>query len=180
MAARPWCSPLDRCDVCFWIQPICVPLPADLIPADAGVLGFDVGTRRIGVAVGSALSQSARAVAVVEVHDQLIDWAAVDRLIREWRPAGLIVGDPMALDGGDQPIRQQARAFARALSGRYCVPVLMMDERSSSQEAARRFAAERAAGQRRRRDAAHLDALAAAIILERWLHAPADAVPVVA
>jgi len=149
-------------------------------PADATVLGFDVGTRRIGVAVGSALSQGARAVAVVDVHEQNIDWTAIDRLNREWRPGGMIVGDPMMLDGGDQPIRHHARSFARALSARYRLPVLMVDERSSSVEAARRFAAERAAGQRRRRDAAALDAHAAAIIIERWLHAPSDAVPVVA
>jgi len=150
------------------------------IPADATVLGFDVGMRRIGVAVGSTLSQGARAVAVVDVHGQVIDWAAIDRLNREWRPGGMIVGDPMTLDGGDQPIRQHARTFAGALLSRYLVPVLMVDERSSSVEAARRFAAGRAAGQRRRRDAATLDAHAAVIILERWLHAPADAVPVVA
>jgi len=157
-----------------------VALSGDLIPADATVLGFDVGMRRIGVAVGSVLNQGARAIAVVDVHDQVIDWAAVARLVREWCPAGMIVGDPMALDGGDQPIRQHAQGFARALAGRYPVPVLMVDERSSSVEAARRFAAERAAGRRRRRDAAHLDAYAAAIIIERWLHAPADAIQVMA
>jgi len=148
------------------------------IPTDRPVLGFDVGTRRIGVAVGSALSQGARAALVVDVHDHAIDWAAIDRLNREWRPGAMIVGDPMTLDGGDQPIRHQAQSFARALAERYRLPVLMMDERSSSVEAARRFAAERAAGQRRRRDAAELDAHAAVIIIERWLHAPADAVPV--
>ena len=50
-----------------------------------------------------------------------------------------------------------------------------MDERSSSVEAAQRFAEQRAEGRRRRRDAAALDAMAAAIILERWLAAPGDA-----
>jgi len=148
------------------------------IPADGTVLGFDVGMRRIGVAVGSALSLGARAVAVVDVHDHIIDWPAIDRLHREWRPAGMIVGDPMTLDGGDQPIRRHAYKFARALAARYQLPVLMVDERSSSVEAAHRFAGERATGQRRRRDAVNLDAAAAAIIIERWLHAPADAVPV--
>jgi len=148
------------------------------IPTDGTVLGFDVGMRRIGVAVGSALSLGAHAVAVVDVNHHVIDWPAIDRLHREWRPAGMIVGDPMTLDGGDQPIRRQAQKFARALAARYQLPVLLVDERSSSLEAARRFAEERAAGQRRRRDAAGLDAVAAAIIIERWLHSPADALPV--
>jgi len=50
-----------------------------------------------------------------------------------------------------------------------------VDERSSSIEAARRFAGERAEGRSRRRDAASLDAVAAAVIVERWLAAPQDA-----
>jgi putative Holliday junction resolvase len=54
----------------------------------------------------------------------------------------------------------------------------MVDERSSSIEAAQRFASERAEGRRRKRDAAALDAVAAAVIVERWLAAPQDAQPV--
>jgi len=146
-------------------------------PADGIVLGFDVGARRIGVAVGSALG-GARAVAVVDVHEAGPDWKAVDRLHAEWRPHGLVVGDPMTLDGGDQPIRRYARAFANELKARYRLPVAMVDERSSSIEAAQRFARDRAAGNRRRRDAAALDAAAAAVIIERWLEAPHDATPV--
>ncbi len=146
-----------------------------LIRADGTVLGFDVGMRRIGVAVGNALTGNASAVAVVDVHAGGPDWAHVDRLLREWRPDGLIVGDPMTLDGGDQPIRKAARAFAETLRQRCRLPVLMIDERNSSQEAARRFAAARAAGTRKRRDADVLDAVAAAVIVERWLSSPRDA-----
>lgn len=139
---------------------------------DGTVLGFDVGARRIGVAVGSRLAGGARAVAVVDVRDGAVDWQAVDHLQKEWRPAGMVVGDPMTLDGGDQPIRRRAHAFARMLRERYGVPVVLVDERSTSVEAARRFAAGRAGGTRRRRDAGLLDAMAAAIIVERWLEAP--------
>lgn len=142
------------------------------IPRDATVLGFDVGARRIGVAVGSALGSGARGIAVIDVHDDRPDWAAVDRVQREWRAQGLVVGDPMTLDGGDQPIRARARAFAKALQTRYRLPVVLMDERSSSREAAARFAQDRAEGRKRRRDAAQLDAVAAAVIVERWLSAP--------
>jgi putative holliday junction resolvase len=142
---------------------------------DGTVLGFDVGARRIGVAVGSGFGLGARALAVVDVHDDQIDWKAVEKLHREWRPAGFVVGDPMTLDGGDQPIRARARAFALELRTRFKLPVAMMDERNSSQEAAQRFAADRADGKRKRRDAELLDAVAAAVIVERWLAAPQDA-----
>ena len=76
-----------------------------------------------------------------------------------------------------QPIRARAHAFARELQQRYRVPVVLVDERSSSIEAAQRFAGERAEGRSRRKDAAALDAVAAAIIVERWLAAPHEATP---
>ena len=143
--------------------------------ADGTVLGFDVGSRHIGVAVGSAFSAQARALAVIDVHGRQPDWKEIDRLREEWRPDGLVVGDPMTLDGGDQPIRARAQAFAQQLHARYGLPVALVDERSSSVEAAQRFALDRAEGRRRRRDAAALDAVAAAVIVERWLAAPQDA-----
>src|SRR5690606_5630060 len=144
----------------------------------ATVLAFDVGSRRIGVAVGSRFGEGGRAVAVVDVRDGAPDWHALDRLCRDWPPGGLVVGDALTLDDGDQPARLRAHAFARELQGRYGVPVVLVDERSSSREAAQRFAGERAAGRRRRRDAATLDAMAAAVIFERWLAAPADAIDI--
>lgn len=156
--------------------------PADVVTAtatiraDGTVLGFDVGARRIGVAVGSAFGHGARALAVIDVHGDHVDWPAIDRLQKEWRPDGFVVGDPMTLDGGDQPIRVRAHAFARALLARYARPVVLVDERASSIEAAQRFAVDRAQGRRRRRDAAALDAVAAAVIVERWFAAPGDAV----
>ena len=153
------------------------PVPG-AIPPTATVLGFDVGSRRIGVAVGSPFGDGGRALDVVEVREGIPDWAALDRIRREWQPGGLVVGDPLTLDEGDQPARVRAHAFARQLRTRYGVPVVLVDERSSSREAARQFATERASGRKRRRDAAALDAMAAAVIVGRWLTAPADAIEI--
>ena len=148
------------------------------IRRDGTVLGFDVGSRRIGVAVGSAFGHGARALAVIDVHGHGPDWVALDRLLKEWRPDGLVVGDPLTLDDGDQPARVRAHAFARELQRRYRLPVVLVDERASSIEAAQRFAADRASGRKRRRDADALDAVAAAVIVERWLTAPDNAVDI--
>lgn len=145
---------------------------------DGTVLGFDVGSRRIGVAVGSAFGSGARALAVVDVYAHGPDWPAIDKLHAEWKPDGLVVGDPMTLDGSDQPIRKRAQAFARELHARYQLPVVLIDERASSIEAAQRFALDRAEGRKRKRDAVALDAVAAAVIIERWLAAPQDATQV--
>ncbi len=143
-------------------------------------LSFDVGGRRIGVAVGNTLSGTARELAVILVRDQVPDWALFDRLVREWRPDVLVVGDPIeaadALAEGVikdielmQPARQFAHRFAQMAAKRCGIQPILVDERHSSKEAAARFAMARREGGRRRKDAAQLDAGAAVIILERWL-----------
>jgi putative Holliday junction resolvase len=133
------------------------------------VLGFDVGARRIGVAVGNSLTGSARAVAVIEVGEAGIDWSKVEALVREWKPDRLVIGEPLTIDGEAQPATHFARRFATEAAERTQLPIAMVDERYSSLEADRRFAERRKAGQARRRDAAALDAVAAEIIVERFL-----------
>lgn len=135
------------------------------------VLGFDYGARCIGVASGNRISQSARPLPALPANAGQPDWSRVDALLAEWQPEALIVGLPLALDGGEQPTSKAARAFAEALARRSKLPVHLVDERHTSQEAARRFAAQRAVGSARRRDAANIDSLAAAVILESWLQA---------
>ncbi|MFA6228746.1 MAG: Holliday junction resolvase RuvX [Rhodanobacter sp.] len=142
------------------------------------VFGFDVGARMTGVAIGNSLTASARALTVVVMRDDTADWTRLDSLRQEWLPETLVVGLPLTLEGGEQAASRRARRFARQLTERYHLPVVFIDERHSSQEAARRFAVARAAGLKRRRDAATIDAEAAAVILERWLagdgSSPAD------
>jgi putative holliday junction resolvase len=142
---------------------------ADAPPGTSCVLGFDVGARRIGVAVGNTLSRTARAIAMVDVRENGPDWNRIDALLREWRPDRLLVGEPLTLDGEAQPATRLARHFALELGTRSGLTVELVDERNSSKEADRRFAARRRSGEARRRDAAALDAVAAEIIVERWL-----------
>ena len=133
------------------------------------VLGFDYGSRRIGVAVGNGLTRGARALEVITNGSHGPDWLRLDTLLREWRPDALLVGLPLTMEGTEQQTSRAARAFAAALGERYSVPLHLVDERLSSIEAARRFADRRASGQSRRKDAQTLDAVAAEIIVETWL-----------
>ena len=133
------------------------------------VLGFDVGSKLIGVAVGNRITGSARALATVAMREGQPDWNELDRLQREWLPATLVIGLPLTLDGNEQPASRLARRFADALTRRYGTETALVDDRHSSREAAGRFADARASGLRRRRDGARIDAEAAAVILERWL-----------
>ena len=133
------------------------------------VLGFDYGARRIGVAVGNALTGSARALDVVANGGQDPDWARVDALVRAWRPQVLLVGLPLTMEGAEQKNSAAARAFATALSRRFELPAHLVDERLSSVEAAQRFAQRRAAGSAKRKHAETLDSIAAEVIVEQWL-----------
>lgn len=143
----------------------------DKVPdSGASYLGFDFGLRRIGVAVGQRITATAQPVQTLPAHDGAPDWAAVRALMNTWQPAALIVGLPLQLDGSEQAISQRARAFGAALAKRCHLPVHYVDERFSSREAESRFVEQRKAGTKRRRDAAALDAVAAAIILENWLN----------
>ena len=131
-------------------------------------LGIDFGRRRIGVAVGQTTTATARPLAVISNGAQP-DWQALDRLLREWRPAGIVVGLPLGPDGEETAISQQARAFGRQLGQRGGYPVHYNDERLTSVAAQEQFRERRSDGRARRADAVMLDAMAAAIILENWL-----------
>ena len=139
-------------------------------PAGATALGFDFGLRRIGVATGDTLTQSAAPLATVRHGADGPDWATIDRLLKDYRPAVLVVGFPYNEDGSQGALAQAAGRFASALAERSGIGVARVDERFSSQEAAAELKQRRAAGTRRRRvQRADVDSLAAAIILERWL-----------
>ena len=132
------------------------------------ILSFDFGFRRIGVAVGQALTGTATPLETVS-HGQRPDWSAIDRLVKEWRPSLLLVGLPLGAEGDETDMSKAARSFGATLSERYDTPVEYIDERLTSRVAEARFAEQRAAGTRRRKDAGQLDAVAAQIICENWL-----------
>jgi putative Holliday junction resolvase len=139
-------------------------------PLTHGVyLAFDYGQRRIGAAVGDDITGSARPLAVIANASQP-DWAAIEGLVREYRPVALIVGLPLAEDGLDQVITASARRFAAALEKRCKLQVHLADERYSSRSADDSLRSARASGQLSKRlRKGDRDGHAARIILEQWL-----------
>lgn len=129
-------------------------------------LAFDYGAKRIGVAVGDDLTGSARPLPAIGTGD----WAAIARLIAEWRPAALVVGLPLDENGSEQTITGDARRFARQLAERGKLPVHISDERYSSRAADDALRDQRASGRMTRRvRKGDRDGQAARIILEQWL-----------
>nr|WP_197905456.1 Holliday junction resolvase RuvX [Thiosulfatimonas sediminis] len=128
------------------------------------VIGFDFGLRRIGVAVGQTITQTASPECIVKSQDGKPDWEHISRLFATWQPVAIVVGLPMRLDGSEQPLTQPARKFGQRLSGRYGRAVFFIEEQLSSIEAENRHAANP-----RNKKPQHLDHHAAQIILENWL-----------
>jgi putative holliday junction resolvase len=129
------------------------------------LLGFDFGLRRIGIATGQGLTDTASPLMAIKARDGIPDWDALERLITEWMPSALVVGLPLNMDGSDSEMSARARKFANRLHGRFGLPVHLADERLSTHEARAITGYRGRAGDQ---DGA-LDAAAAACILERWL-----------
>ena len=133
-------------------------------------LAFDFGLRRIGVAAGDTITQTAAPLTTVRCGDAGPDWAALTKLVRAHAPHQLVVGSPYNVDGAPGSLAAAADAFAAELASRCALPVARMDERYSSVDAGAELVSRRQSGQRRRRVSKEdIDSLAAAIILERWL-----------
>lgn len=143
-------------------------MPDDEVTPQGTLMGFDFGHRRIGVAVGQTLTRSANELTVIPVPGKP-DWQEISRILDEWKPVALVVGLPLAADGGETELSKDARRFGRQLNGRYGIPVFHEDERLTSFSAEQVFVDARQGGQMRRKDAASKDAMAAKIILESWL-----------
>jgi putative Holliday junction resolvase len=139
------------------------------------IFAFDYGTRRIGVASGDTLTQTARGLATLDCGSTF-PWDAIAKLISEYRPAQLIVGVPYNMDGTPTLLTDAAREFARALQQRHGLPACLIDERLSSREAEAQLRHARATGLKRRRlTHADVDMTAAKIVLERWFIDPSAA-----
>ena len=131
------------------------------------VLGFDFGTRWIGVAVGQTLTRQATPLHAIKTSD----WPAIEKLLDEWQPQLFIVGLPLNMRGEAQEITRRALRFARQLEGRFHIPTRLVDERLTTREAYL-IAIEN----ERKKSKTDIDCLAAALITESWLenHPPDD------
>ena len=142
------------------------------MPEARTVLAFDFGIKRIGVAVGEAELGTAHPLAAIAAPG----FAAIEKLVREWRPGTLVVGLPVAERGEHVVAKRVQRfgfwfcerlavelgaAFARQLAGRFRLPVETVDERYTSVEAESRLR-----GAKKK----PVDSVAAQLILEQYFH----------
>jgi putative Holliday junction resolvase len=132
------------------------------------LLGFDFGTKRIGIATGQTVTGSVTPLTTLTAVNNEPDWQAIGKLIDEWQPDLLIVGLPLNMDGTDTEITPRVRRFGNQLKGRYNLPVEMVDERLTSVEARSRLHAD-ASLRHKRFDREQVDQIAAQVIVQSWL-----------
>ena len=132
------------------------------------LLGFDFGERRIGVAVGETSTAIASPLTAIVAEANDARFAAIESLVREWRPCGFVVGRPRHADGAPHPVAALASKFARRLAARYGLPVFFVDATLTSAEAERSIRETRTRAGR----SGDVDALAATLILQSYLDSP--------
>lgn len=132
-------------------------------------LGFDVGLKKMGVAVGQEITKSAKPLTILSVREGKPDWNIIERLYKEWQPAGFVVGMPPFEDKEAhyaKALEKAVHELAEGLKKRFARPVYLWDEHLSTR-AAHSVIDENHFMRRKHKD--YVDDIAAQVILESWL-----------
>jgi putative Holliday junction resolvase len=144
---------------------------AGALPAAAPLIGLDLGTRTIGIAVSDRLRKVASARTVLRRTRFQQDARALIELATKEAAAGIVIGLPLNMDGSEGPRAQATRAFARNLEKLTPIPLIFWDERLST-VAVERMLIDSDTSRARRAEL--VDKLAAAWILQGVLDRLAD------
>ncbi len=134
----------------------------------ARVLGIDLGSRRIGVAVSDGLGLFAQPRATIARHGGVRDIDAIAAAVKDAAADRIVLGLPLDCEGQEGPAAQRARVFGDKLRAALHLPIELVDESFSTVEAE---AVLLAADVSRKRRKEVVDKMAAAVILQRWLDA---------
>ena len=130
------------------------------------VLGLDVGSRRIGIAVSDPLGITAQGLETLQRRNKRADLAALERVIREYEVREIVVGLPLRMSGAEGTQSDKMQVFAEDLRKRFRLPVHMWDERLTSAEANRLLRETEMSIDKR---AKAVDRMAAVLILQGWM-----------
>jgi putative holliday junction resolvase len=136
------------------------------VPAGMRLLGLDVGTKTIGLALSDTRLVIASPLETIRRRRFRDDLARLFALIDQHGVGGLVIGLPLTLAGGDGPRTQSVRQFARNLVAFRNLPVALWDERLSTAAVEREMIA---ADMTRKRRGEIVDRVAAAYILQGCL-----------
>ena len=130
---------------------------------DARLLGLDVGTKTIGMALSDVTRSVATPFDTIRRTKFTADAKTIREVVEKNQVGALVIGFPLNLDGSEGPRAQSTRAFARNLAAHVTVPMVFWDERLST-AAVERHLIEADASRKRRAEV--IDRMAAAYILQ--------------
>jgi putative holliday junction resolvase len=130
---------------------------------DARLLGLDVGTKTIGMALSDVTRSVATPFDTIRRSKFTADAKTIREVVEKNQVGALVIGFPLNLDGSEGPRAQSTRAFARNLAAHVKVPMVFWDERLST-AAVERHLIEADASRKRRAEV--IDRMAAAYILQ--------------
>jgi putative Holliday junction resolvase len=133
------------------------------LPEQARLLGLDLGTKTIGLALSDVERRIATPLETIQRVKFGLDAAALLKIAEKHHIAGLVIGLPLNMDGTEGPRAQSTRAFVRNLAALTALPIVFWDERMSTLAVTRTLLDADASRARR---AAVVDKMAAAYILQ--------------
>src|SRR3569833_2681805 len=133
------------------------------IPPAGKLLGLDLGTKTIGVAISDSLRYTATPLEPIARTKFTADAARLVELIGESNAVAIVLGLPLNMDGSEGPRAQSIRAFARYLAQKTAVRIVFWDERLSTSAVTRK---QNETDTHRNRRAEVVDKLAASYILQ--------------
>ncbi len=134
-----------------------------MLAPEARLLGLDVGTKTIGLALSDVTRSIATPYETIRRTKFTSDAKILGDIVDKMEVGGLIIGLPINLDGSEGPRAQSTRAFARNLAKHIDLPMAFWDERLST-AAVERHLIEADASRKRRAEV--IDRMAAAYILQ--------------
>ena len=134
-----------------------------LLAREARLLGLDVGTKTIGMALSDVTRSVATPYDTIRRSKFTADAKAIREVVEKNQVGALVIGLPLNLDGSEGPRAQSTRAFARNLAAHVEVPMVFWDERLSTAAVERHLIE---ADVSRKRRAELVDRMAAAYILQ--------------
>ncbi|MBJ7692916.1 MAG: Holliday junction resolvase RuvX [Weissella confusa] len=133
------------------------------------IMGLDVGSRTVGVAVSDLLGWTAQGVEIIRINEDEKEFG-IDRmkeLVAQFEPTGFVLGLPKNMNNTFGPRVEAAQAYGELLTETFGLPIDFQDERLTTVEAERMLVEEADASRKKRKQV--IDKLAAALILQNYL-----------
>lgn len=139
---------------------------SDHRPAHPRVLGLDVGSRRIGLAVSDPLGLTAQGLVTIRRQNKRQDFAKLKEVIDQYQVSEIVVGYPLRMSGEEGIQAEKMQLFAEELRRQFKLPVHLWDERLTSTQANRLL---RETDMSIKRRGQVVDQMAAVLILQNWM-----------